>query len=130
LTIEPKDGNFKIDDKIVLKCKATMGTPHKTQSSHLINQRQSKSSILWYRENEIIKATSGEQGHKIEIETKLDNKEQTLNSILTVNSAKVEDSGKYRCIYDNTQEQINIKVINDCELLYIYRNISTTRINL
>lgn len=58
---------------------------------------------------------------KFEIETKLDNNEQTLNSILTINHAREEDSGKYRCIYDNIQEQINIRVVNDSEYFYRYR---------
>ena len=132
LTIEPKDGtNYKLDDKIVLKCRATMRTLHKTPSLHLIHQRQSKSSILWYKENEIIKSSSPpststdipndddeeeksrNSEHKIEIETKLDNNEQTLNSILTIYKARETDSGKYRCIYDNIQENVQIKVIND-----------------
>ena len=92
-----------------------MGSTRKTSRSTFNTSTSIQIQYLWYRDNEIIKATTGEQGHKIEIETKLDNNEQTLNSILTVNSAKIEDSGKYRCIYDSTQEQINIKVINDCE---------------
>lgn len=117
LSIEPKEGNYKVSDKIVLKCRTTMRSLHKSQSMHLIHQRQSKSSILWYKENEIIKSTSGRSEspelHKVEIETKLDNNEQTLNSILTINNAQESDSGKYRCIYDNIQENIQIKVTND-----------------
>lgn len=152
LSIEPKESsNYKVDDKIVLKCRATMRSLHKTPSLHLIHQRQSKSSILWYKENDIIKSsalqtndgkssdelnaehegvgmsgdgakdpTDGDQKqlqqqhkHTIEIETKLDTNEQTLNSILTINHAREDDSGKYRCIYDNIQENVQIKVIND-----------------
>lgn len=146
MTIEPKEGgNYKLDDKIVLKCRATMRTLHKTPSLHLIHQRQSKSSILWYKENEILKssvrrttATADDepssssqdqetsasnndenQQHKIEIETKLDNNEQTLNSILTISHARETDSGKYRCIYDNIQENVQIRVINDRKLIFV-----------
>lgn len=148
LTIEPKEGgNYKLDDKIVLKCRATMRTLHKTPSLHLIHQRQSKSSILWYKENEILKSSvrrttataddepsssshdqetaatnndDSQQQHKIEIETKLDNNEQTLNSILTISHAREADSGKYRCIYDNIQENVQIRVTNDRKLIFVF----------
>lgn len=140
-----------------------MRSLHKAQSPHLIHQRQSKSSILWYKENEIIKSGGpasskstwarsektaptivesngngadpnsssssssrgeSEDDRKIEIETKLDTNEQTLNSILTINHAREDDSGKYRCIYDNIQEQINVKVINDRKKNFTCGNLS------
>lgn len=122
MTIEPKEGQFKVEDKIVLKCRATLRSVHKSQSMHLIHQRQSKSSILWYKENEIIKSSASarngnnegaENDRKIEIETKIDNNEQTLNSILTIHKARESDSGNYRCIYDNFQRNIEIKISNE-----------------
>jgi hypothetical protein len=51
--------------------------------------------------------------HKFEIETKQDSHEQHLNSVLTIHDARVDDSGRYRCIYDNIQESVQVKVFND-----------------
>lgn len=57
---------------------------------------------------------------KIEIDTRQDQTENQLNSVLTIYNAKVDDSGKYRCIYDNIQEQVNVKVIYDCKYFLIF----------
>ena len=141
MVIEPKEGNFRIDDKIVIKCKATLKSHHKSLingrhgTNHTLNQRQHKSSIYWYKENEILRNQDSNKNkirhdpeqnkidenyaHKIQIETKQDSEENILNSILTINNAKLDDSGKYRCIYDNIQEQVTVKVIYDCKFLIL-----------
>ena len=145
MVIEPKEGNFKIDDKIVIKCKATLKSHHRSvingrhgASNHTLNQRQHKPSIYWYKENEILRNQDSNKNkirhdpeqnkidethaHKINIETKQDADENILNSVLTISNAKLDDSGKYRCIYDNIQEQVTVKVIYDCKFLsFVYQ---------
>ena len=150
MVIEPKEGNFKVNDKIVIKCKATLKSTHK--NSHKVNkayslssnsnssismnhrhQRMHKPNIYWYKENEILKDTDSNrnkirhepqqnensdyfENRKIEIETKHDFHDNLLNSVLTISNAKLNDSGLYRCIYDNIQEQVTIHVSQpDCE---------------
>lgn len=123
LVIEPREGNYKIDEKIVIKCKATL--KYHQKNSHQLNQRHQKPNIHWYKENEIIKSTNSRStinDQKIEIDTRQDIDENLLNSVLTIHNAKVDDSGKYRCIYDNIQEQVNVKVIYDCKLMFFINN--------
>lgn len=142
LVIEPKEGNFKVDEKIVIKCKATMKSNPKhsnnnnnKNSRHQMNQRHQRSTIHWYKDDEIIKVNHEnnkrnkldpdqskqmqENNKKFEIETKNDNHDHYLNSVLTINDAKLDDSGRYRCIYENIQESVTIKVFND---YYEYNN--------
>ncbi len=57
--------------------------------------------------------------HKFEIETKQDSHEQHLNSVLTIHDARVDDSGRYRCIYDNIQESVQVKVFNDGRVFFL-----------
>jgi hypothetical protein len=42
--------------------------------------------------------------------TTQDKNDHLLRSVLILNNATPEDSGKYRCIYDNIQEQVEVKV--------------------
>lgn len=118
MVIEPRQGSFRQDDKIVIKCRATL--KYQPKMNHNLNQRQQKPNIHWYKENEIIKTTSSrsisQELPKIEIDTQQDQDENLLNSVLTINNAKIDDSGKYKCIYDNIQEQVDVKVIYDCKL--------------
>lgn len=145
LVIEPKEASFKVNDKIVIKCKATLKSHHKngmnkaytfnninhtTNPHHQRHQRMHKPNIYWYKENEILKDTDLNRNkirhdpsqnqqseyfddNKIEIDTKQDLDENLLNSVLTINNAKINDSGNYRCIYDNIQEQVTVKVLPD-----------------
>jgi len=151
LVIEPKEANFRVDDKIVIKCKATLRTyTHKNMNHnhrstnnnnnaaytltngsfnhHQRHQRMHKPNIYWYKGNEILKDTDTHRNklrhepslkeinkdlvdnRKIEIETNHDFGDNLLNSVLTISNAKVNDSGKYRCIYDNIQEQVTVHV--------------------
>ena len=153
LVIEPKEANFKVDDKIIIKCKATIRTYHNSNNNkihhhtssnnnaytltnnsfHQRHQRMHKPNIYWYKGNEILKDTDAhrnklrhepsqkeksdlDENRKIEIETNHDYSDNLLNSVLTISNAKVNDSGKYRCIYDNIQEQVTVHVSQpDCK---------------
>lgn len=118
LTIEPKEGDFKLDDKVIIKCKVTVKpTIMKGPNQHLIHQRHPKPSIFWYKENDALKSNPSD-ARKIEIDTKYENSEQVLASYLIIYNARYEDTGKYRCTYDNMQEQVNVKVNNDCKSIF------------
>jgi len=134
LTIEPKEGNFRKDETIVIKCKATLKSHHRSNNQHSknnLNQRQQKPHINWYKDNEIIKSSptqkrredthhnneNNQTVRKIEIQTKQDNNQHYLDSVLIIQKANSDDSGKYRCIYDNIQEQITVKVVHDRKFL-------------
>jgi hypothetical protein len=127
LVIEPKDAQFKIDEKIVLKCRTTL-RHHKRngEQSHLKQQRQQRPSIHWYKDNEPIRGTSLYRNddpsmRKIDIETKQEGEDNLLNSVLVIHNARIEDSGKYKCVYENIQEQVTVKVNYDCKLM-LFRN--------
>ena len=126
LSIEPKDSNFKTLDNIKLSCRATLRTPHvkrKNSKNHLY-QRHQKPTISWYKENDLIKpdqtALNETSPRKLEIQTTLDRVEHLLTSTLLISNANIEDSGKYRCIYENIQEQTVIKVTNQGKLMMFY----------
>jgi hypothetical protein len=115
-----------------------------TNLRHQRHQNAHISNIYWYKENEILKDTDLNRNkirhdpsqnqqseyfdnNKIEIDTQQDLDENLLNSVLTINNAKVNDSGNYRCLYDNIQEQVSVKVLPDtCKLIlksYISLNL-------
>ncbi len=140
--IEPREGHFKIDETIVIKCKATLKSAHKSgkvnsnnNNKHHLNQRQQRPVIHWYKDDEVIKTGNDNKrnkldpndqakmaNHKIEIETRQDSHEHHLNSVLTIHNAKLDDSGKYRCIYDSVQESVTVKVFNDREFESFIKN--------
>jgi hypothetical protein len=171
LVIEPKEANFRVDDKIVIKCKATLRTythnannknmnhNHRSTNNaaytltngsflnnnnhhhHQRHQRMHKPNIYWYKGNEILKDTDTHRNklrhepslkeinkdlvdnRKIEIETNHDFGDNLLNSVLTISNAKVNDSGKYRCIYDNIQEQVTVHVSQpECKFILHFHN--------
>lgn len=65
-------------------------------------------SINWYKENEILQPVS----NRTDIRTEIDNGHHNLHSVLTIYHSKIEDSGKYRCVYDDIQEQVDVRVSN------------------
>jgi hypothetical protein len=135
--IEPKDAQFKIDEKIVLKCRTTLRT-HKPseRQSHNLKQRQPRPNIHWYKDNEPIRSTSLYRNsnnedpsmRKIDIETKQEGEDNLLNSVLVIHNARIEDSGKYKCIYENIQEQVTVKVIYDCKRNFFYTFLSKSKL--
>jgi hypothetical protein len=125
LVIEPRDATFKVDDKIVLKCKTTVRHHHTngghSKQLHNLKQRQPRPNIHWYKDNELVRPTSSlhrsddPSARKVDVETRQEGEDNLLNSVLTVHNARIEDSGKYKCIYENIQEQVAVKVVHDCK---------------
>ena len=61
--------------------------------------------------------------HKLHILTEHDLGENLLRSVLTIENAKASDSGKYKCVYENTQEQVTVNVKrNTCEHYTFFKN--------
>ena len=148
--MEPKEATYQQNDKIVIRCSATLKILHQKRSPHLhgrklvydLNEAQEKAShrhnrransIFWYKENEIIKMTSPmtlvktklrqdqsvmsppqikahNNKHKLHILTEHDLSANLLKSVLTIENAKASDSGKYKCVYENIQEQVTVNV--------------------
>ena len=95
------------------------------------HHRTNKPIIYWYKENEILKETdsvrnkprheaqiylkklTSDSNRQVKIVTKHDLNDSVLNSVLTINHAKLEDSGNYRCMFNNIQEQVTVNVLND-----------------
>jgi hypothetical protein len=73
-------------------------------------QRHQKPTINWYKENELIKIDRENQTKKYEIHSHHDRAEHLLSSTLFIHNARIEDSGRYRCLYENIQEQTVISV--------------------
>ncbi len=123
MSIDPKDAKFTPDENIALTCKTTLRLPNnntkrKNNKHHHLFQRNHKPTISWYKENELIKeeiTSNNNQNNtnsikKHEIHTTHERMSHFLTSTLLIHDAKVEDSGKYRCIYENIQEQAVVTV--------------------
>lgn len=149
--MEPKEANYVQNEKIVIRCSATLKPLHQKRSnSHdrikLVNDlneqekmhrhhRMSKpATIYWYKENDILKEVDSSliknklrhdsshqlnvnnlpqrhhHQHKLNILTEHDLDDNLLKSVLTIENAKASDSGKYKCVYENIQEQVTVHV--------------------
>ncbi len=125
MIVEPKEGFFKTNDKIILKCQTTLRSGY-TGRSQNGQKRHQRANIHWYKDNELIRTTSlyrdKENVHrgarKFDIDVKQDENGSQLSSVLTINNAKAEDSGKYKCVYDNIHENANIKVLKECKYCF------------
>ena len=60
------------------------------------------------------------KSNNVEIMTQTDENEHNLHSVLTINKAKLADSGKYRCVYDDIQEQVQVKVAYQRKSLFTH----------
>lgn len=141
LVVEPRDATFKIDEKIRLTCRTTLRSSHQKKHHHAHQAtRQQRPGILWYKDNEPIRSSSSsyrsssspdgvavaavdQSDRQIEIETKQEEEDNgdealLLNSVLTIHNARIDDAGKYKCIYENIQEQVTVKVIYDCKFIH------------
>ena len=118
LMIEPKKGHFKKDEDIMIKCQTVMKSSHhngKGNTAHL-KQRQQRPTINWYKDNEMITSDSNHKNHsapRVEIISSHDNTAHLLKSSLLIRSARLEDSGKYMCTYENIQEQVSVRISID-----------------
>ena len=135
LVVEPRNPQFKLDEKIVLRCRTTLKHHKSNGNHHNLNQRQPRPNIHWYKDNELIRSTSlyrddDPNMRKIGIETKQEGEENLLNSVLTIHNARIEDSGNYKCIYENIQEQVSVKVIHDYFEYKNYLSSSTSKLNV
>ena len=150
LIVEPKEANYKQNEKIVIKCSATPKPIQKRNRQTSIRKnfvldfnynipsrqhRMPRPHIYWFKDNEILKDTDLSKNkirqdssqtrqlshlnqRKINITTSQDLNENSLNSVLTIENANVNDSGKYKCIYENIHEQVTVNVRRTIRKIY------------
>ena len=115
---------FKLNEKLIIECKATMKMDDRKQTANLRSVKSANKhnhnenieeidknkmpSINWYKETEMLQPVS----NRTDITTEVDNGHHNLHSVLTIHHSKIEDCGKYRCVYDDIQEQVDVRVSN------------------
>lgn len=125
LTIEPKTGNFKVDNEIEISCQATVRGHNRRHRSR--KHRHHRPTISWYKENDLLKNDGGNNNSSEPRKYSIHNErvDMIFKSTLKVHDATKEDSGKYRCIFENIQEHAAVKVYTEGE--YSLKNIQASR---
>ena len=119
LSIEPKTGGFKAGSTIEISCQATMRSQKQRAKKH----RHHRATISWYKENEMLK-NDGNSSEPSKYNIHSERVEMMFRSTLKVNDVTTDDSGKYRCIFENIQEHATIKVYKQSE--YTLKNIQAS----